>query len=344
MRGATEESSAARRIKAGVAILFVLSGLLLMRWSLESGFIPADVVFGLGQIALGIGLVLYWRWARWFALGACFLAVVSAFVFPVALFLLRPADGFDENGRTNLLFTILAFAFGGIGYAGLGFLRSEVARREYAKDQRAEQALGAERSSAVVMSAAVWLLLLALATALGLSPLRWLLAQALGAQLHPTDSMPALTNPADVELPPSTDAAPAASVRAPSASKLPDLLLTGLCIHGESLVMAVFENRGAGAPGEEFQISYGGVQMRPATDTSIGVVPAPGERARAALGNAVNWTERDGARRDVNLRIDSANQIVESNENNNSSRFPILFDTIYPVNLPACDPPANPQR
>ncbi len=123
-----DEAYSTRR--ALILIFLVAGGITLWRWDHNEPVF--HVVLALAALALGIGIWRYWRWARWIALGACFLAIVTAFATPMLLELVRPFDAFiNETKMTELFTSIFAAAFGVIGFKGLSYLRSEDARRSF---------------------------------------------------------------------------------------------------------------------------------------------------------------------------------------------------------------------
>lgn len=123
-----EEGPAIRR--GLITIFLVVGGVVAWRWN---GNEPVfQLLLGLGSLAIGIGIWRIWKWARWIALGACFLAIVIAFSTPILLALWRPFDEFSSDPRmTEVLTCLFSGAFGMIGFKGLAHLRSEEARSAF---------------------------------------------------------------------------------------------------------------------------------------------------------------------------------------------------------------------
>ena len=118
-------------IRRGLITIFLVVG-AVVAWRWNGNEPVFQLLLGLGSLAIGIGIWRIWRWARWIALGACFLAIVIAFSTPILLALWRPFDEFSSEPRmTELLTSLFAGAFGMIGFKGLSHLRSQDARSAF---------------------------------------------------------------------------------------------------------------------------------------------------------------------------------------------------------------------
>jgi hypothetical protein len=299
----TDESLAARR---GVITLFAVAGGALAYWWREYG--EPDylrLVLGIACLIVAAGLWKNFRWARWLALGSCFLSIVIAFAMPVILALWKPFESYGEGATNTSFFTIAAAgAIAMIGYKGLGYFRSPAAWSTFSDTEEERKALAGESSLTVVKSAAV------VAAVLGL------LAAARGV------GMPNLH-----------------SVSPKASENLPDLMIGSLCMSGINLVQAEVRNVGAASASGEFVITFTDLRGRSGVDESRGEVPRPGRSSYVVLDTATNQIEKDGLRLPVQLEVDSTHRIRESNESNNRAFFPIVFDYFYPRNLPACPGP-----
>jgi len=297
---AAAEGRSARR---GVMLLFGFTGFLLVKGWSEYERDHLRLVLGIANLVIFIGLWLNWRWARWLALGACFLAVVAAFAMPVILELWQPFRNYQGGATPAALFTCAtAAAFGMIGYKGLGYLRSPAAWEAFSSDAKQRDALARESSSMVVISAGC------IAVFLGM------VAIARGVQGPDFPSM------------------------ARTPGQLPDLYVNSLCMSGQNLVKAEVKNLGTGTDAGRFKIAFSDLRDFGRGDRggSWGEVPAPGQSNYVALDNAINQSEQDGVRQLVHLVIDSYNSILESEENNNTADFTIVYHSFNPGNLPNC--------
>lgn len=299
----SDESLAARR---GVITLFAAAGGALAYWWREYG-VPdyLRLVLGIACLIVAAGLWKNFRWARWLALGSCYLSVVIAFAMPVILALWKPFEGYGEASTNTSLFTVAACgAVAMIGYKGLGYFRSPAAWIAFSETEEERKALAGESSFTVIKSAAVVAVLLGFVAA----------ARGVGM--------------------------PSMSLSSPATpDKLPDLLITSLCMSGDNLVQAEVLNAGtASAPGE-FVITFPDLRGRGGMDESRGEVPSPGRSALVVLDNAINQSEEDGVRLPVRLVVDSKHDIRESNEDNNEASVTIVFNYFYPGNLPPCRGP-----
>jgi hypothetical protein len=149
----------ARSIKRGIAVLFLVGGLLrLLRWN-ESGQGLEGPFTTLFLWAVGVGLFLHLRWARKAAMGACFLAIVGACVYPFWVLESRPFAEAGEEIQTNILMGVFAATFAWLGYRGLKYFRSELAHSEFSDDATGRAKLAGEGSTSTVVSALGWVLL-----------------------------------------------------------------------------------------------------------------------------------------------------------------------------------------
>ena len=298
----SDESKAARR---GVIILFAAAGwILVARWN-EYWPDYLRLVSGIACLAVAAGLWRKMRWARWLAMGSCYLSVIAGFAMPVILALWHPFERHGEAATRISLFTVAATgAFAVVGYKALGYFRSPAAWSDFSGTEEQRKALARERSSTVVKSAAV------VAALLGL------LAAARGV------STPSLRA-----------AAPA------TRGQLPDLVIASLCMSGINLVQAEVRNAGTNSASGEFTITFTDLHGRGGMDESRGRVPKPGKSTYVVLNTAVNQVEEDGVVFPVRLKVDANDKFEESNEANNDARYTIVFRYNYPDNLPPCPDP-----
>lgn len=295
----TDESLAARR---GVTTLFAVTGGVLAYWWNEYGPDYLRLVAGIACLAMAAGLWKNLRWARWLALGSCYLSIVIGFTMPLILALWKPFESHGEAAGNTTWFTIAAAgAIAVIGYKGLGYFRSPAAWSAFSEGEAERKALAGESSFAVIKSAAV------VAALLGL------LAAARGVEMPNLHANP------------------------PTAARdFPDLVVNSLCMSGINLVQAEVKNIGTGSAAGEFAITFTDLRGRGGVDESRGEVPTAGKSTYVALDTAVNQGETDGVRLSVELQVDSKHRIRESNESNNEASFPIVFKYVYPGNLPRC--------
>jgi len=242
-----QDDRRARIAHRGVSLVLVIAGGLLLRGRMGvAASFGQYLVAGL-MIAVGIGVWKYQRWARWLAMGACFLGVLGAIVFTFHRFLTHPSDGFDERFRFNLAASVFAFAIAAVGYRGLGYLRSERGRIEFAGDAESQEKLLNERSGTVAISALVWLVLVLMAWyPRQFSPLR--LVNALSpARAAERDGRPGSgAGRGNSEL-----LVVLRGKNSVSMTPTPDLIPIGLCFYdlrGERVVNAVYTSAG-GFPG-----------------------------------------------------------------------------------------------
>lgn len=328
----------ARATLRGIAILFAFAGATLIWSGYHGDGAIASWCAGLGLFAVGAGLWLRQRWARWMALGACFLAIAGACIVPVILLIAVPFEGeFDGSMRVNLMWSIAAFAFGTIGYKGLSYFRSEQGRLQFAgADAAAQNALLAETSSAVMNSAGLWLLLLLLAKAGGLGWPTWLFAH-----VRPAPSRVSAAPPRDAELywiAVSRDPAKWAG-NSPAAVKyrvLPDLMPLALCYRdvqtGRVIDMA-YANVGAERGDRTFHYAARGSQAEAPRHYGMELrVPDPDSLLTARFSR--DTPEFSG---DQWVDLDADGEVVESDESNNSARLLISRTGDGTLVLPACD-------
>ena len=76
-------------VRRAVIALYGVAGCVLT-WSWKDyGRDYARLLLGVACIAVCVGLWRSWRWARWLALGTCFLALIAAFAMPVLMALCK---------------------------------------------------------------------------------------------------------------------------------------------------------------------------------------------------------------------------------------------------------------
>src|SRR6185503_10928506 len=343
-----EEERKALVAQRGLAVLLAAGGLLLCWNGLGGEGFIARCGLGALMFAVGVGIFLYMRWARWMALGACFLIIASACIVPVMLLLVVPFEGdFDGSMRVNVLWSLVALAFGTIGYKGLAYFRSEAGRLEFAAENataqrdlfnvaapdRKDDLLG-ETSASVLVSAGVWVLVLLVAELLGLGRPDWLLAHK-----RPERSRVAPTGPQDLawyEV--SRDPASLVGNSSPAVKNrvLPDLIPLGICYRdvasGRVLDM-VYANVGGGSGYQMFHFATrarsGEMPFRRQFELRV---PEPDSLLITRLRDDVpSGTEYALVDLDVN------NEISEADEINNSARFTISYNPDGGLDLPACN-------
>ena len=345
---ASEEERKALVAQRGLAVLLAAGGLLLCWNGLGGEGFIARCGLGALMFAVGVGIFLYMRWARWMALGACFLIIASACIVPVMLLLVVPFEGdFDGSMRVNVLWSLVALAFGTIGYKGLAYFRSEAGRLEFAAENataqrdlfnvaapdRKDDLLG-ETSASVLVSAGVWVLVLLVAELLGLGRPDWLLAHK-----RPERPRVAPTVPQDLawyEV--SRDPASLVGNSSPAVKNrvLPDLIPLGICFRdvasGRVLDM-VYANVGGGSGYQMFHFATrarsGEMPFRRQLELRV---PEPDSLLITRLRDDVpSGTEYALVDLDVN------NEISEADEINNSARFTISYNPDGGLDLPACN-------
>src|SRR4051812_23297433 len=100
----------ARGSNQGLAILLAIAGALLLRGGIGDGGALGHYFIGTVMIVTGVGVWKYWRWARWMALGACFISIAAACFYTVACWLMGSSYGLDESFRKNLAASLVLFA------------------------------------------------------------------------------------------------------------------------------------------------------------------------------------------------------------------------------------------
>jgi hypothetical protein len=312
MASTSKESGFMSMTHRGVALwLIVAGGLLLIARPGSSG--PLAYLVSAGLIATGFGVWRFQRWARWMALGACFLGLFYAIVLTFGVFLFRLPEGSDGRVLGPIVVSVIACAFGAFGYQGLGYLRSERGRVEFSGSAATQEKLLAERSSAVAISACVWVALLLVSWfPRQLSPIR------LFQKLAPTrvDSSTAK--------PPRYFAL--LRQRGTSGSPTtPDLIPLGLCYRDhirERVIHIVYTNAGGNRDRKEFR--YG-------TSKDFSTVPTLLQErllvpARDKLAFAEYRLASDMPQGKFLVHLDIGNAIHEKDEGNNSAQFELPVD------------------
>jgi len=327
-----------RLIAGWIAALLWLTGTLLTWSGFANGGAIGRWSFGLLLFAAGTGI--FWRqhWARWLALGACFLAIAGACVVPVLLLLAVPYQGqFDGSMRVNILWSMAAFAIGAIGYMGLAYFRSEQACLDFAGGNLAARgALSGETSSAVVMSAGVWVVLIVVAEIFGLGAPTWLFAHVRRDAPGPAHAASRVIEFTWFEV----FRDPAKGVgNSPSDVKfrvLPDLIPLGVCYRDGPLgrvVDLVYANVGAGSSYHTFRFEIRRNPDGPPSRRGLELaVPGPDTLLTARLGK--DTPELSGS---TWVDLDPESRIVESDEQNNRARIVIPRDPDGSIASPPCE-------
>jgi len=320
-------------IEGCVAALLFLAGVSLVGAGVDGRAV--HILLGLALIAVGMGVFWRHRWARWLALGACFLAIAAACTVPVLLLLAVPFRGdFDGHMRVNLLWMAAAYVVGAIGYKGLAYFRSEKGRLDYGGGNvDAQTALLGETSSAVMLSTGAWALVIVIAGFFGLGAPGWLFAHA-----RPGPPPPAPVPAAEPTYYPVSRDPAKGTTDSPTDVKyrvLPDLVPLGLCYRDTSSARVVdlaYANVGAGRGYRRF---YFNVQVGdtdpPARRGFELTVPDPDSLLTARVGS-----DRYGFRGTVAVDLDPDQLLKESDEGNNSGRFPISRAPDGTLALPEC--------
>jgi len=308
----------------GVSVALVIAGGLLLR----AGDSLYQFLFGGLLVVVGFGVWQFRRWARWMALGACFLGVFGAIVFSYQRFLATPPGGFKDQLGVNLVVSAFAFIVAAAGYLGLSYLRSERGRFEFAGDTGSQERLLNERSGAVAISALVWVVL-------GL--MAWYPRQFSPVRLFKT------LGPSRMEMRddgrPKTVFLPLLRQRGTvGAPTTPDLIPLGLCYRDlirERVIYAALTNAGGNLDLKEFR--YGVSPDFSRTPTLLaGTVRAP---RRYKMGFVELGLESQVRRGPFLVHLDIGNVIPEKDEWNNTAKYELpRGDEIERTqNLPNCD-------
>jgi hypothetical protein len=321
----------ARMTKWGFAGLLIFAGGMFFHSQWRDGMPAGDVAVCAAAALLGFGLLLNLLVARWLALGVCFLLIGAAIVLPVLRFLLQPPGTSPGAVFANALFAVFMITFGGIGYRALSYFRSQLGRREYAGTGEREARLGREGSSAVVLSAGVWLLFF-VAT--------WFAGMRLPTQL-------VVTRDAEAD-----SARELAQQRAQSDARRPvsrndingpDIAPLGLCRGGDTQVVLAYENRGRAVRSGNFDVTYTDKWWDPRSRaTAPAQLPSPGSVGFVGLGIIGSIGGEDEQNALVQVRLDSGDDIRESDENNNDPDYSL--SQVSFTNLPPCEDLQSVQR
>lgn len=311
----------ARIVTQAVSLLLVGGGVFHI-WSAAHGRIPGmRFLPGMFTIVVGVGVWQRRWWGRWFALGACYLAIVAACVLPVWWFLVRPFEGLDSSFTSNIVRSLIALAIGAVGYQGLSYFRSDAGRREFSANPQAEEKLLAERSSAVVYSAAAWVAALMIVHNSG----------SLGSWISRLASRDTVVIDTSRE----RAAAEIAASRGSDANRA-DLVPLGLCsrIRGSARALEIaYANVGPGSNAGIFRLAVadswdrGGLWL----DGRF-PVPPPGK-----ILSAPYEFEAEETRKRVMINLDPENDVHELDKDNNVAQFEIQRDATGALVLPSCD-------
>jgi hypothetical protein len=307
MMGVLHPLRVARVVKIGFAALFGLAGVVrFLLWVREFNGVEG-IMTSLLLALTGLGLTLNWRWARWLTMGACFLAIVVACVTPLILLSIGLLDHIPPRSARPLFALSIVAAIGYVGFKGLQYFRSELALQEFATR--------GSSSKFILYSAFTCL-------SLGIVLLVFRINYEFDAEKR------------------TRQAAAAAQAR---DGRLPDLLVTRLCLHGEALVKAEIETRGAASLGGMYAVTFTDLNFRDVQDGSAMRVPKAGGRGLVSLSRAVNPTDEESRRLAVTVEVDARRKLRESNERNNVSHFVIEFEGHRPANLPSCKSISGPK-
>ena len=323
----------ARITKWGFAGLLIFAGAMFFHSQWREGMPTGDIVVCAASVLLGFALLMNLHPARWLALGVCFLLILAAIVLPVLRFLLQPPGTSPGAVFSNSLFAVFMITFGGIGYRALGYFRSQLGRREYAGTAEREERLGKEGSSAVVLSAGVWVLFF-LATWFAGMRLPTQLVMTRDAEADSARELAAWRAQDGPEKPAASDAAPPPVKRRDVTG--PDLAPIGLCRSGDMLVVMAYENLGRTARDGDFQISYNDKSWDPRSRATVdGKLPSPGSIELAALGFIGGMGGEEDRMNLVRVSLDSDDNIRESDEDNNDADYWLSWSS-FP-DLPTCE-------
>jgi len=149
MNASTDALKRARSLKYGLPIMLLVVGFLLSKNAYTYYRDHGQMAEGVVLMALGVGMLFSFRWARWLAMGGCFLVIVLCCAYPMYVIHGQPFGPFERPVHQALFYGIFVFVFGALAYKVLSYLRSEMGRQQYsAKDDA--------YSSGVVVSAALW--------------------------------------------------------------------------------------------------------------------------------------------------------------------------------------------
>jgi len=305
MKSLMQPARKAEAVRRSLSVFFIVGG-LLATFGTEAIFSRAvGMMLGLPAVALGIAIFRYWSLARWAGMGACFLLLILAFALPLIITVPLEYHEFENARRAEYLTWAFAGAFGLIGYWGLQYFRAPAAKEAFAHSAEMLAAFRGESSSVVVTAAltvfCVWLM------------------------------------PAGIVWSEQTSAARTPAHGAGRKPILPDLVATGLCRVGDSLIQVEIANRGAGGSAAKYAVSYSALRVGGGgSGVSSARVPLAGTSGLVALDHASNPYEIDSASLKVKVTVDTGNTVRESNESNNTATFPIVFEYLSPSNLPKC--------
>lgn len=321
----------ARITKWGFAGLLLFAAAMFSYAHRDDRMLMGDIALCAISGGLGFALLLERWWARWLALGLCFVMIMAAAVLPVLRFLLQPEGTSQGAVLANSLFTVFLLALGGIAYRALSYYRSQLGRREYAGNPERETRLESEGSLAVIGSACAWLLVFAGIGYLGTSLPTTLIATRDAER----DAQRELAARRDA------DAARQPEIRAAEAG--PDLVPVGLCRGGDTLVVLAYENRGITSRVREFEITYTDKWWDPRSwARAPAKLPPPGGVGVVALGLIGSMGGEDDHLARVLVSLDAGNDIQESDESNNDPEYALSWNSF--MNLPTCDTVQNAQR
>ena len=308
----------------GVSLVLIVAGGLLLRAKMGTGASLGQYLIGAVMLAVGAGVWRFHRWARWMALGACFLGLLGAIVFTFHRFLTHPWDGLDGSFRFNLAVSVFALAIAVVGYQGLSYLRSERGRIDFAGDAASQEDLLNERSSAVAFSALVWVVL---------ALISWY-----PRQFSPTRLYHALTDRPRQQRAQREDTNKPVSLvllrgqNSLSMTPTPDLIPIGLCYRDQMLervVYVVYTSAGGFPDRTPFRagISKDFDTVPQLLDATL-TVPK-----RDTLGFAEIARESDMPRGKFLVHLDLGNVIRERDEDNNSAQYEMPVES---PGLPEC--------
>jgi hypothetical protein len=371
-----EELKMARGIKRGIAVLFIFVGVLALRSKTEPGSPVADFFAGIVAIGMGGALLFHLRWARWLALGACYLAIAAACALPAILFLTRSFEKFDGTDDTHLftktLLSAIGLVVGGVGYKGLKYYRSDLGRVEHVPVSMSPESVAPERSTQVLYSALVWVVLLGIGWGAGMSWPRWLFDGLPRGAAH-RDAAPPPAAHRDAPPPPAVRPVPERKPRrwkpgpwpivyfdvprgvpfdpralgddaTQGGTNLPDLVPLGLCVKAvwknQDVVpaMAIAYTNNGSSPWESFSIEFsaGGVVSKTPRDRGV-MVPVSNRLAYSELifDRPIELSRAMSA--GVRVTLDADNQIPERDESNNSIGVDVIYDDKRGMILPPCN-------